>query len=214
MYYMLLGINQLLLIYFFATLIAPKKTLFFVKNVVKRKRIPYSLVILGVYVVFFIVCAPIIDDTPERKAERAKIEQEKAIAAQDSINQRNAEIRDSILHKDLDALAELEKVGALSKTGPDNAEWRRQQLLFAQRDSVNLVWASAHIHSSISGESMRANRTVKEIAKVEWRDDRFMDYYTSMPKGGNPTILNDSKRLGRLLKHNHAMLDSLTMLSN
>lgn len=211
MYYILLTINQILLLYFFATLIVPKKTLFFVKDRSKRNRVPYSLYTFGIYIVFFIVCSPLIDNTPERKAEKAKVEQERAMAIQDSINMRNQEIRDSVLDNDLKILANLEKDDALSKAGPTNDEWRRQQLLFAQsRDSISLDWALTQINSSLSGESSRARRRISEIAKGEWEDNRFNDYYENVSMGDNPKIAQDSKRIHNLILRNRAIIDSLS----
>lgn len=210
MYYILLTLNQILLLYFLATLIVPKKTLFFVRDRRKRKRVPYSLYIFGIYIVFFIVCSPLIDNTPERKAEKAKVEQERTMAIQDSINTRNQEIRDSVLDNDLKILANLEKDDALSKAGPTNDEWRRQQLLFAQRDSISLDWAVAHLNSSISGEPSRAKRRITEISKGEWKDNRFNDYYENVSMGDNPMIAQDSKRIHNLILRNRAIIDSLS----
>lgn len=210
MYYTLLAINQILFLYLLATLIVPRKTLFFVKDRSKRKRVPYSLYILGVYIVFFIVCSPLIDNTPERKAEKAKAEQDRVMAIQDSINAREKAISDSILDNDLKILGQLEKDDALSKAGPTNDEWRRQQLLFAQRDSISLDWAVSHLNSSISGEPSRAKRRISEIVKGEWKDSRYNDYYENVSMGDNPMIAQDSKRIHNLILRNRAIIDSLS----
>lgn len=78
MYQFLLTVNAIFFIYVFAVFIAPQKTLFFIKDKPKRKRIPYSLIVLACYVGWFALMSPVIEKTPERKLER--IEEADSIA--------------------------------------------------------------------------------------------------------------------------------------
>lgn len=70
MYLFLLTVNAIFFIYVFAVFIAPRKTLFFIKDKLKRKRIPYSLIVLVCYIGWFALMSPVIENTPERKLER------------------------------------------------------------------------------------------------------------------------------------------------
>ena len=78
MYQLLLTVNAVFLIYVFAVFVAPQKTLFFIKDKSKRKRIPYSLIVLACYIGWFALMSPVIEKTPERKLER--IEEADSIA--------------------------------------------------------------------------------------------------------------------------------------
>lgn len=78
MYQFLLTVNAVFFIYVFAVFIAPQKTLFFIKDKTKRKRVPYSLIVLACYIGWFALMSPVIEKTPERKLER--IEEADSIA--------------------------------------------------------------------------------------------------------------------------------------
>lgn len=78
MYQFLLTVNVVFFIYVFAVFIAPRKTLFFIKDKLKRKRVPYSLIVLACYIGWFALMSPVIEKTPERKLER--IEEADSIA--------------------------------------------------------------------------------------------------------------------------------------
>lgn len=84
MYQFLLTVNAIFFIYVFAVFIAPQKTLFFIKDKPKRKRVPYSLIVLACYIGWFALMSPVIEKTPERKLERIEEADSIALAKWDS----------------------------------------------------------------------------------------------------------------------------------
>lgn len=86
MYEFLLTVNAIFFIYVFAVFIAPQKTLFFIKDKLKRKRVPYSLIVLVCYIGWFALMSPVIEKTPERKLERLEEADSIALSKWDSDN--------------------------------------------------------------------------------------------------------------------------------
>lgn len=80
----LLTVNAIFFIYVFAVFIAPRKSLFFIKDKLKRKRFPYSLIVLACYIGWFALMSPVIERTPERKLERIEEADSDALSKWDS----------------------------------------------------------------------------------------------------------------------------------
>lgn len=207
MYYFLIILNAVLFCIVILAFVMPQRTLFFVKNREKRKRFPYAFLVLVVYLVLFFAMIPLIDNTPEVIAEREAEEQERIAEIQQQEAERSKEINDSILRSKIDILNENESKGALNNEGPTSPDWRAEQLLKAQRDSLNLIWVEYQLDNKISIK--KGSKEYSEINKYitgtsNWIDPAYKVYF------GNPTsydydqsdIRSDAFRLQELMNRN------------
>lgn len=191
MYYIVLLLNFVLLAYVVFAFVKPQIALFFVKDTNKRKRVPYSLIVLGAYLVFFFVASGYIENTPERKAEIAeqeRIESEKKARAE---AEQAAIEWDKEIRRKVGGLNIREQEGRLDDDGPDSKHWRVEQKLLAQRDSLNLVWVENILDNRFSiergsSEATDIDKYLKIAAYPYWVSKKYSVYYN------NPNSLADS----------------------
>lgn len=207
MYYILIILNLILLAYVVFTFVKPQKALFFIKDSAKRKIMPYSLLVLVAYLVVFFILAGVIDNTDERKSEVVQKEERiKEEEAQKEADQA-AKDRDSQIRTDVHALNQLIEQNRLSHDGPDSRVWREQQYLFAQRDSLNLVWVEDMLdnHFNIKKDSKEA-RDIDDClimaASSTWKDQNFASYYNHPRSYQNDSVANAGLSLQRIMDRN------------
>ena len=166
----LLTANAILFFYAIWAMVSPKTALFFIHDKANRKRWPGSFIVAGVWIVFFIIAAPIVENSPETQQQREEKRLEAEAQAQKEAEERAHAVSDSILRARIDALELDAKHGVLNTDGPTNEIWRYQQWLFAERDSINLRWADHTLYDNPAqyGDSV--------IAKDGATLQRLMDY--------------------------------------
>lgn len=203
----LLSINAVLLIYAIWAMVSPKTALFFISDKSRRKRWPGSFIALGVWILFFIIAAPIVENSPETQQQREYERLEAEAKAEKDAEERAHAVSDSILRVRIEALEKDEKYGALNTAGPENEIWRYQQQLFAQRDSLNLRWVDYTLDNKFSVEKgselfYQIDNILKSAATSTWRDRTYSGYYDNPGQYTDSIIRKDGKHLQTLMDRN------------
>lgn len=203
----LLTINAILLIYAIWAMASPKTALFFIHDKANRKRWPGSFIIAGVWILFFIIVGPIVQDSPEMRKQREDERLEAEAKARKEARERELVIKDSILRVQIDALNRDAEHGVLSNAGPTDEIWRFQQSLFAKRDSINLKWADYTLDNRFSVDKgselfYQIDDVLKSAATSTWQNRSFSGYYNNPGQYQDSIIEKDGIRLQRLMDHN------------
>lgn len=203
----LLTVNAILLIYAIWAIASPKTALFFIPNKANRKRWPGSFIVAGVWIVFFIIAGPIVQNSPETLKQKEEERLEAEAQAQKEAEERAHAVSDSILRARIDALELDAKHGALNTDGPTNEIWRYQQWLFAERDSINLKWVDHTLNDKFSVENgselfSQIDNILKSAATSTWQNRSYSGYYDNPAQYGDSVIAKDGITLQRLMDSN------------
>lgn len=203
----LLTVNAILLIYAIWAMASPKTALFFIPNKANRKRWPGSFIVAGVWIVFFIIAAPVVQNSPETLKQKEEKHLEAEAQAQKEAEERAHAVSDSILRARIEALELDAKHGALNTDGPTNEIWRYQQWLFAERDSINLKWVDHTLNDKFSIEKgselfSQIDNILKSAATSTWQNRSYSGYYDNPAQYGDSVIAKDGATLQRLMDYN------------
>lgn len=203
----LLTVNAILLVYAIWAMASPKTALFFIPNKANRKRWPGSFIVAGVWIVFFIIVGPIVQNSPETLKQKEEERLEAEAQAQKEAEERAHAVSDSILRARIDALELDVKHGALNTDGPTNEIWRYQQWLFAERDSINLKWVDHTLNDKFSIEKgselfSQIDNILKSAATSTWQNSSYSGYYDNPAQYGDSVIAKDGATLQRLMDYN------------
>lgn len=203
----LLTINAILLIYAIWAIASPKTALFFIHDKANRKRWPGSFIIAGVWILFFIIVAPIVQDSPEMQKQREDERLEAGAEARKEARERELAINDSILRVQIDALNRDAEHGALNTDGPTSEVWRYQQTLFAKRDSLNLIWVEQTLDNKFSVDKgselfYQMDDIIKTAANSTLQNRSFSGYYNNPGQYEDSIIVKSGIELQRLIDQN------------
>lgn len=203
----LLTINAILLIYTIWAMASPKTALFFIHDKTNRKRWPGSFIIAGVWILFFIIVAPIVQGSPEMQQQREAERLEAEAEARKDARERELAVNDSILRVQIDALNRDAEQGALNTEGPTSEVWRYQQTLFAKRDSLNLKWVEQTLDNKFSVDKgselfYQMDDILKSASTSTWKSQSFSGYYDNPGQYEDSIIVKNGIELQRLMENN------------
>lgn len=208
MYYFIIVLNAILLIYTIATFIAPQKALFFIKDKAKRKRWPASTLVLVCYFLLGMAMEAGLNATPEGEEANARIEQQRAEENALAQSKRDRELRDSLTRVEIDAFNKKVDAHRLSTAGPTDSTWRAEQMMFARRDSLNLVWAENTLDNKFGidkGSDLfrQLDNCIKMAASSTWRTPAFNTYYDNPNSYEDDAISSDGRKLQEKMNSNN-----------
>lgn len=203
----LLTVNAILLVYAIWAMASPKTALFFISNKANRKRWPGAFIVAVIWIVFFIIAAPVVQNSPETLKQKEEKRLEAESLAQKEADERAHAVSDSILRDRIEALELDAKHGALNTDGPTNEIWRYQQWLFAERDSINLKWVDHTLNDKFSVEKgselfSQIDNILKSAATSTWQNRSYSGYYDNPAQYGDSVIAKDGATLQRLMDYN------------
>lgn len=217
MYALLSAINAVLFVYVAWAWVSPKTALFFIKCKDKRRRNLMCLWLTLGYLVVFFVLATLGENTDgfmkeqSENMERERIETEKS--AKDSAEHK----RDSLLRDEIDRCASN---AVTNQAGPTDASWRRQQWLFAKRDSINLSYVNYQLNNKfsvdkVSKEFYEFDRMLTNAANPKWpQKDKYRIYYEDATAFTDSAQHEDCVVLMRLIDRNNKEAIRITQKFN